>query len=130
MHVKHKDELLADLAETYRVYSLSQLPMTSVARLAVQLPPNSRVKLRMAGMTAPLDTLLLAKISDTLALLWWAKSKDAQHNRNRPQSLTAVMLDKHNTAGDVQAFDSPAAYERVRAASLGKVRQEGADHGN
>ncbi len=41
----------------------------------------------MNGQNVELNTLLLASIVDRLSLLVWAKTKDAEKNKNKPKSL-------------------------------------------
>lgn len=116
MYAEGPDELLCDMAETYRVYDLQALPTETIATLASGLSPDSRIKRKMSGVKATSDILLLAAAVDRLSFLAWTKTKDAQHNRNRPSSILAELnkTDREETEEAV-AFDSPEAFLEARA---------------
>jgi len=103
MIATHEDELVCDMAETYRIYDYRALSPKMAGVLACGLRDNSRVKMAMQNANAPLETLLLAMIVDRLGLQIWAGSKDAQHRRNRPESITEMLLQGQNE-DNVKAF--------------------------
>ena len=115
----NENALICDFAETYHVFDWRSLPVRTAAILANGLPDTSRIKRHMAGSRVGLTELLLAVIADRLGFLCWAKSKDAEHNRNRPQSIYELLT---NTAPkEVQrAFTSADDFEAARASILGK----------
>lgn len=82
-----EDALICDLAETYHIYDYKQLPPTSVAVFCCGLRENSRLNLELNKQAAPLDTILLADLSDKLSLLLWSKTKDGQKGTKRPPSI-------------------------------------------
>ncbi|MCK4036856.1 DUF5361 domain-containing protein, partial [Streptococcus suis] len=86
-----EDALICDLAETYGIYDYRQLPITQVAVFACGLSEKSRIKKILSGQKEDLDTLLLAGIYDTVRLLFWAKTKDGQAGRNRPNSVAQAL---------------------------------------
>lgn len=82
-----RDALMCDLAETYHVYDLKALPVSTLARLSCGLRENSRIKMKMNGVKLPFETLLLLAIFDDIRFIRWSKTKDAQKKRNAPKSL-------------------------------------------
>ena len=90
--VTDKDALECDLAETYGIYDMESLPLSKVATFALGLKGDSRIMLKMMGQSVSNDTLLLAGILDRLSFLAWAKTKDAQSGRNRPESVVNKLL--------------------------------------
>ena len=59
------------------------------------------------------QTILSALTVDYLALLAWSKTKDAQKNRNRPESIYEKLMNpvkKKQTKG----FNSAEEFERAR----------------
>ena len=57
--------------------------------------------------------ILLAMAVDTLNLLLWSKTKDAQHRRNRPESIAARLTEKPQKAGKVDSFQSGTAFKEA-----------------
>lgn len=108
-----EDALVCDLAETYHIYDWRALPLRTAATLASGLGVTSRIKTKMGGLSVPLDLLIEAGIQDRLSLLVWAKTKDAQHGRNRPAMLTDELLDRKDE--DSLSFASGEDFERFRA---------------
>lgn len=111
-----EDALICDLAETYRIYDYRQLPTTRVAVFACGLRDDSRIKMKLSGRLVPLDTLLLAGISDRLSTLVWFKTKDGQKGKNRPTSLTELLTNsnKPSKKEDVITFNSGEDFTKVR----------------
>ena len=89
-----KDALICDLAETYRIYDYRSLPLKTVAAFSVGLRENSRIKMIIAGIKYPFDTLLLAAILDGVNLRNWAMTEDARNGKNRPLSMLSKLLGK------------------------------------
>nr|DAE10359.1 MAG TPA: protein of unknown function (DUF5361) [Siphoviridae sp. ctwrX9] len=112
-----EDALICDLAETYQIYDYRQLPTTKVAVFACGLRDDSRIKMKFSGRLVPLDTLLLAGISDRLSTLVWFKTKDGQKGKNRPMSLTEMLTNSNKSSKkeDVITFNSGEDFTKVRA---------------
>ena len=70
--------------------------------------------MKMAGMQAGFDRQLLAIMADRLGLLWWAMTKDAQKNRNRPPSILTMLNGGEDSEKNTQAFASADAFEAAR----------------
>lgn len=104
--------LTCDMAETYGIYDIWALPVKTAATLAAGLRPFSRIKAEMYGLGVPLDAFMQASILDHLRLLWWAKTEDGQKNRNRPQSITEILMPKEKEEPDVQTFVSGEDFDK------------------
>ena len=48
--------------------------------------------MHLSGAKLTLEQILLARISDELALIFWTKTKDGQRNINRPKSVLESLL--------------------------------------
>lgn len=113
------DALRCDLAETYHIYDLEALPITTVALLACGLRDNSRIKMKLTGAKVSDEIMLLAHAVDRLGLLVWAQTKDGAKGRNRPVSIAEHILngDTSNTKkGDV--FNTPEEFWAARQAII------------
>ena len=64
-----KEELICDLAEFYKIYDLTSIPVTTLAVLCNGLRDNSRIKQKLAGMNCDTQTLLLAVLIDRVTSL-------------------------------------------------------------
>ncbi|WP_077391700.1 DUF5361 domain-containing protein [Mobilibacterium timonense] len=111
MIAKDRDALICDLAETYQIYDYKQVPVSTLATLAVGLRDTSRIKLKMAGMNYSLETLLLAAAVDRLSLLLWSRTKNAERGKNAPQQILSLL-----TSGSrkPKGFSSPADFWNTR----------------
>ena len=114
--------LICDLAETYGVMDWKALPLRTVAALSSGLRDDSRIKMKLSGRNVPSDIALLAAAVDRLSLLVWAKTKDAEHNRNKPESILAKMLEsgKEEEKKDFGVFNSPEECEAARRRAINK----------
>lgn len=107
--------LECDLAETYHIFELEELPLKKVALFACGLRENSRIKLKMAGSPYSMELLFLASILDDLKMLLWSKTTDAKEGLNIPTSILSILLNKtENDESLYQRFDSPQSYEETR----------------
>lgn len=119
--------LICDLAETYQIYDYKQLPATQVAVFSCGLREESRIKMKMNGQVVPLETLLLAGISDKLSVLLWTKTKDAEKGKNYPKMIMDDLVDKpvKEKSSDSFVFDSGEDFELVRKQILSQVESGG-----
>lgn len=108
-----RDALVCDLAETYGIFDMRALPATTLATLAVGLRDNSRIKLAMAGIKVPRDTIMQAAVVDRLSLLLWYITGGPKTGANQPRSMvSAVMgLDPVPQNMPVLSFDTPADFD-------------------
>ena len=64
-----RDALLCDLAETYHIFDLRALPVTTLAALSFGLRDDSRIKMKLAGVKYVPEYVLLASICDNISML-------------------------------------------------------------
>ena len=108
-----EDALICDLAETYQIYDYRQLPLQMVAVFSYGLRDDSRIKMNISKQSVPLETMLLAGLSDRLALLLWTKTKDAEHGRNRPASILDSLTNVKKESSQL-TFASGEEFEQMR----------------
>lgn len=89
-----KDDLVCDLAETYHIFDYKAVPVPLLATLVCGLREDSRIQCKMAEMPISMNLFFMSAIYDKVAWLQWAQTKDAEHGRNMPESITAKLLDK------------------------------------
>lgn len=116
---RHREALECDMAETYHVLDLTALPARKLATLAMGLRENSRVIMLLGERRATTSEMLNAAMVDRLSLLVWAKTKDAQHGRNRPKSVLEGLLGKEREEKrEIYAAEDVADFEARRAAIM------------
>lgn len=89
-----EDALICDLAQTYGIFEYRDLPVRKVAILACGLPKNARIVMRMTDNRTTYEELMTAMCFDRLNWLCWAKSKDGQKGRNKPESIAQKLMEK------------------------------------
>ena len=104
------DELTCDFAEYYGVYGVKTLTPTLASVLAAGLREGSRVHMKTQNQQVPFDALLLAVIADRIGLQLWAGSKDAQHRRNKPDSIVES-LTQGQKEDEIKTFRTAAEFE-------------------
>ena len=115
MIANHNDDIICDLAETYQIYDYETMPPLYIATLACGLGDGSRCISAINGNKHSLQTMLLAGISDKLALLVWFNSKDGHKNINRPESILDLLTEtKKEETKDIRSFGSAAEFEAAR----------------
>lgn len=114
-----EEALICDLAETYHIFNYREMSPILVATLAVGLRENSRIKIKMNDTKTSYLNLLLASILDDLNTLVWFKTEDAQHGRNRPQSILSTLLGSVEDNGNM-SFESAADFENYRKKLINK----------
>lgn len=108
-----EDALICDLAETYQIYDYRQLPLQMVAVFSYGLRDDSRIKMSISKQSVPLDTLLLAGVSDRLAMLLWSKTVDAEKGRNKPDSIFDSLTNFKKESSQL-TFASGEEFEQMR----------------
>ena len=107
-----REALTCDLAETYGIFDLRALPVSTLATLAVGLREDSRIKRKLLGSQLTMTEMLLAAVFDKLSILAWLWSADGQAGENRPESLLFALLgEKPESSGDAQTFDTAEEFE-------------------
>lgn len=115
-----EDEIICDLAETYRILNYRELSPELVAVLVLGLKDDSRIKKKLGQVKLSLVEMLLALIVDKLSFLCWTKTKDAQHNRNKPKSLFEKLMGMDEKPKDeLMSFETIEEYEAYRRKKRG-----------
>ena len=127
MH-RYPDEMICDLAETYGIYDYRKFGARYIATLVSGLRHDSRVSIAMAGIPAPMNTMLLARLVDDASFLAWTKTKDAQNNKNRPKSVMAAIRGDIRDNERPMAFDTPEDFKAARQRRLDRAQER--KHGN
>ena len=108
-----EDAVICDLAETYGVFDLRALPLSTVATLAFGLRENSRIKSKLAGYKVSLDTILAVKTVDLLENLRWMRTEDGHKGTNPPKMLLPEFIERKETK--TGRFKSPDEFEQFRS---------------
>ena len=119
MAAQYPEELTCDMAETYHALDWRALGLPLAATLAAGLRENSRTRMALAGSVSTVDTLLLGAAVDALHLLVWAKTKDGQKGRSRPEPVVNRLLGVPSPR-QATGFSCAADYEAARARILGE----------
>lgn len=82
-----------------------------MATLVLGLSDNSRTRRHFSKQTLTLEQVLLAVIADNLQFISWSKTKDAQHNKNKPKSIVNKLINKEETKEDLEKFETPEEFE-------------------
>lgn len=122
-----EDALICDLAETYQIYDYRQLPLLKVAVFSYGLSENSRIKMRMSNQIIPMETLLLAGLSDKISVLLWTKTKDGQKGRNRPPMILDAFNQNKTKQRETVVFNSGEDFEERRKELLKQAASGGGD---
>ena len=86
-----EDALICDFAETYHILDFRSLPLRTAATLSAGFRDNARIKLKAAGTPVPLETILLAAISDRIDAIKYGLSSEADR-KQKPVSLVESIL--------------------------------------
>lgn len=119
------DALECDFAEYYHIVNLETLGLRKLSILASGLPTDSRIKRKLANQEVSNDTLLRAMMVDALQTLVWTKTKDAQHNRNRPKSITQSLQSVKPKEENYVVYNNSIDFEKARHKILKEVRVNG-----
>lgn len=109
--------LACDLMETYHIMDWRGLPARRAALFAYGLGEGSRIRRKLRGAPAAPEFLLLAMAVDALNLLVWLNTKAGVEGRDRPESLTKVIMgaDEKERVG----FDSFEEFDAWHASMTG-----------
>ena len=109
-----EDAVICGLAETYGVFDLRALPLSTVATLAFGLRENSRIKSKLAGYKVGLDTILAVKTVDLLENLRWMRTEDSHKGENPPKMLLPAFFIERKEI-KTGRFKSPDEFEQFRS---------------
>lgn len=110
--------MICDFAQYYNVLNWRTLPLRLAATLAAGLPQDSRSVVQLSGQRIPCQTQLLALLADRVSHLEWLMF-GCEGSRPPASVLAALTGTSEGPCGDVQGYDSPAAFEAACAALKG-----------
>ena len=113
-----EDALRCDFAQTYHILDFRRLPLRTAAVFAQGLPEDSRIMRRLSGARFGVDTALLARLCDGVALIAWMLSEDGHKGANRPKSVFDILLggeDPEKPQSYASAADFRAAWGEITA---------------
>lgn len=103
------DALICDLAETYHVFDMWALPVPLLATLASGLRDQSRIKMKIAGLTYLPMEFVLPQIYDAMIMLFADKKA-----RGRAKRLTDVMTKPRANSEKLKGFDTAEEFDAWR----------------
>lgn len=113
MLITSETALICDFAEYYHVLDWRGLPLKTAAALAAGLREDSRSMMALTDSKVTRGEVLQAMMVDRLSMLVWTKTKDAEHNRNRPKSVLELMMRPEQAANN-EAFATAEEFEAAR----------------
>lgn len=117
---EYKNEVVCDLAQYYGIYDYHAYKPSYIYILVDGLQDDSRFKLKLNGMKTTMDTMLSAIACDYLAKLWWSKTEDAGHGRNKPISILSQLLEDNADKNKKDGFNSVEEFNNARSRLLRK----------
>lgn len=97
------------------MYSLDQLPLTTIATLAYGLPETSRIKRKLSNQNVDVHTLMLARIIDQLSMVLYSKMKKGSP---KPESVYEKLTQPRK---ERFGFSSGKDYEIYRQQLIEKI---------
>lgn len=116
-----REALLCDFAEYYHVYDFRSLPVMTLAALAVGLRDDSRIKMKISGLNAIPEQVLLVAIADKLALIHYYLTADK--TTPAPVLFRDLLVEDKNQRET--GFATPEEFNTARAKFLEKVENNG-----
>ena len=111
--------LICDFAEFYHIYDWEQFPLKRQAILACGLPESARIIRKLTKQKAPLDTVLLMAVVDSIREFEYSYvSAHSKKKPKKPESLLSAF--QNDKPKDVQAYDSAEDFEQARAKIIGE----------
>lgn len=105
-----RDALLCDLAETYGVFSFTELPIMTVATLCAGLRESSRIRHKLRGYNEVPSEYTLVHIADSLSILISALSDD----KKKPPLYYDALVGKLEVQKHSSGFESIEDFEAAR----------------
>lgn len=103
----HEDDLICDLAQTYGVHDWRTIPPANAAAMALGLPDDSRVKLKLSGQDFGFDRRLMMNIIDWLSLFWWLKTHRKGEEPPLPFEQAMKQEQEEAEKRKLMGFDDP-----------------------
>ena len=104
--------LACDFMETYHIMDWRALPARRAALFAYGLREDARIRLKLSGAKARLDTMLLAMAVDALNTLVWQNTQAGHEGRDHPRSVLALL--RGDPEPEKRGFDTPEEFNAWR----------------
>ena len=124
MYAEDRTAWECDLAETYGIFDYERIPVRKLATLSAGLRSDSRIMMKLAGITVTTTEMLLATISDRLAVLAWQNTEDGHKGNNPPESILDVLLNRNQKQSDLMVFHTSEEFEEERNRILSQMKEE------
>ncbi len=108
--------LACDFMETYHIMDWRALPARRAALFAYGLREDARIRLKLSGAKARLDTMLLAMAVDALNTLVWQNTQAGHEGRDHPRSVLALL--RGDPEPEKRGFDTPEEFDAWRNSLL------------
>ena len=101
--------MICDFAQFYGVYDMHIVPPANAAVMALGLPDDSRVKLKISGQDFGFDRRLMMLIYDRLNWLRWIKTEACRKGYDPPLPLEQEIKQNAQKAEEqrLMGFDDP-----------------------
>lgn len=116
-----RDALLCDLAEVYHIYDFRALPVHTLAALACGLRADSRIMMKLAGVTYIPQYVMMAAMADNARLI--LHSLTAKKNAQKPKLFTDALVEESTNK---RARTRPTTAAQL--ATFAKIRAEAEAH--
>ena len=113
-----EEALICDFAETYHIYDYRQLPARLAAVYACGLRQDSRIQVKLSGLSIPPDRMLLSLIADSARVLVWQNTKDGVGGKNQPKSIFALLTGQDTEKEKPERFASGEEFLQWRETML------------
>ncbi len=108
--------LACDFMETYHIMDWRALPARRAALFAYGLREDARIRLKLSGAKARLDTMLMAMAVDALNTLVWQNTQAGHEGRDHPRSVLALL--RGDPEPEKRGFDTPEEFDAWRNSLL------------
>lgn len=108
--------LACDFMETYHIMDWRALPARRAALFAYGLREDARIRLKLSGAKARLDTMLMAMAVDALNTLVWQNTQAGHEGRDHPRSVLALL--RGDPEPEKRGFDTPEEFDAWRKSLL------------
>lgn len=109
-----RDALACDMAETYHILDIKELPVETLAVLASGLRADSRIMMKLMGLKDVPDKLAMAHIADTLTRIYAVLAGQ----KKLPTSFSDVLFGRTKKKEN-KGFATAKAFEAARARIIG-----------
>ncbi len=116
----YEDELVCDMAETYHIFNMRELPVRTLATLACGLSAESRVMRKKNQSRISLRDMLLCLAIDKLSQIAWLQSTDGAKGTNRPDSIFQKLTEETTTKSEVVSYATPEEFFAARQKMIGE----------